>query len=284
MIKFCFFLIWSCIYGLIYEYNKIGNGEKILREKGVMMMDPIAFTILGIPIRWYGLLISLGMVIAVLLMVKRAPRYRISSDKSIDIILWSIPVGVIGARLYYVIFNWSYYQGDIMKMINLRSGGLAIHGGLLAGVLFSAFLCRLWNIRILDFFDLGSPCVAIAQAIGRWGNYFNQEAYGRPTDLPWAILIDGVRVHPTFLYESLWNFGIFIFLMLLERRRRFEGQLFYYYLLLYSFARFFIEGLRTDSLMLGPIRVAQLISAIGFIVALVILIKKRNRSGKLRFR
>lgn len=224
------------------------------------------------------------MILATLTMMKRAKRYHIDPNRVIDFALFIIPFGVIGARLYYVIFNWSYYQGDFLKIINIRTGGLAIHGGLIVGVLVGILLCKLWNIRVLDALDLGMPSVALAQAIGRWGNFFNQEAYGTPTDLPWAILIEGQRVHPTFLYESIWNLLIFIFLVWYEKRRKFEGQIFLLYAVLYSFARFFIEGLRTDSLMIGEFRVAQVLSLVVFVVSLLIIRFNTRKSNKKIFR
>ncbi|MCG8485077.1 MAG: prolipoprotein diacylglyceryl transferase [Clostridia bacterium] len=247
-------------------------------------MDPIAFTIFGISVRWYGILISIGMILATIAIMKRARLYHIDPNRAIDFALVVIPFGVIGARLYYVIFNWSYYEGDFLKIINTRTGGLAIHGGLIAGILVAILLCKLWNIRVMDLLDLGMPAVALAQAVGRWGNFLNQEAYGTPTDLPWAILVDGQRVHPTFLYESVWNLLIFLFLIWYERRRKFKGQIFLLYAMLYSFARFFIEEFRTDSLMIGEFRVAQVLSLIVFIVCLLILRMNTRRKNRRIFR
>ena len=222
--------------------------------------NPVAFTIFGIDVMWYGILISLGMVLAVLISYKRAPIHGIQSDKVLDFVLICIPMGIIGARLYYVIFNWSYYAGDFMKIINIRSGGLAIHGGLIFGLGAAVILCLIWKIRPLNVLDLVIPTVALAQSIGRWGNYFNSEAHGGPTDLPWAVMIDGVPCHPTFLYESIWCFLLFIFLLWLDNHRRFEGQIFLLYGMLYSVERFFVEALRTDSLMIGPFKQAQVLS------------------------
>lgn len=247
-------------------------------------MDPIAFTIFGISVRWYGILISTGMILAAIAMIKRARLYNIDPNRAIDFSLFVIPFGVIGARLYYVIFNWSYYKGDFFKIINIRLGGLAIHGGLIVGILVAVLLCKLWNIRVMSLLDLGMPAVALAQSIGRWGNFLNKEAYGTPTDLPWAILVEGQRVHPTFLYESIWNLLTFLFLIWFERRRKFEGQIFLLYAMLYSFARFFIEGLRTDSLMMGEFRVAQVLSLIVFIASVCLLRINTRRNNRRLFR
>ena len=240
--------------------------------------NPVAFTIIGIDIMWYGIIIAAAMVLAVIVIYKRAPIHGIPSEKSLDFVLICIPMGVIGARLYYVLFNWDYYGGDIYQIINIRGGGLAIHGGLILGFLTAALLCLLWNIRPLNLLDLAAPAIAIAQSVGRWGNYFNQEAHGGPTDLPWAISVDGQMVHPTFLYESIWCFLLFIVLILLDNNRKFEGQIFLLYGILYSFERFFVEWLRTDSLMIGPFKQAQVLSAAVFVIFLIIYIVMRRKS------
>ena len=246
--------------------------------------NPVAFSIFGIDVMWYGILISLGMVLAVLISYKRAPRHDIQPDKVLDFVLICIPLGIIGARLYYVIFNWDYYAGDLMKIINIRSGGLAIHGGLIFGLGAAVILCLVWKYKPLNVLDLVIPTVALAQSIGRWGNYFNSEAHGGPTDLPWAVMIDGVPCHPTFLYESIWCFLLFVFLLWLDNRRKFEGQIFLLYGILYSIERFFVESLRTDSLMIGPFKQAQVLSLTVIVVCAVmyvILNRRHNtRSGK----
>jgi phosphatidylglycerol:prolipoprotein diacylglycerol transferase len=242
--------------------------------------NPVAFSIFGVDVMWYGILISLGMVLAVLITYKRAPRHDIQPDKILDFVLICIPLGIIGARLYYVVFNWSYYAGDLMKIINIRSGGLAIHGGLLFGLGAAVILCLIWKIRPMNVLDLVIPTVALAQSIGRWGNYFNSEAHGGPTDLPWAVMIDGVPCHPTFLYESIWCLLLFIFLLWMDNRRKFEGQIFLLYGMLYSVERFFVEALRTDSLMIGPFKQAQVLSLTVIVVcaiAYMILNKRTNK-------
>ena len=243
--------------------------------------NPVAFSIFGVDVMWYGILISLGMVLAVLITYKRAPRHDIQPDKILDFVLICIPLGIIGARLYYVVFNWSYYAGDLMKIINIRSGGLAIHGGLLFGLGAAVILCLIWKIRPMNVLDLVIPTVALAQAIGRWGNYFNSEAHGGPTDLPWAVMIDGVPCHPTFLYESIWCFLLFLFLLWLDNHRKFEGQIFLMYGMLYSVERFFVEALRTDSLMIGPFKQAQVLSlSLIVICAVVYVILNRRHKTK----
>ena len=222
--------------------------------------DPIAFEIAGIEIRWYGILIALGMLIAVLLSCKRAAYHNLKEDDVLDVALWSIPIGVIGARLYYVLFNLKYYN-SISEAFNIRAGGLAIHGGLIFGITTAVIVCRLKKINPLNMIDLMIPSVALAQAIGRWGNFFNGEAHGGPTNLPWGIIVDGVKVHPTFLYESIWCLLLFIGLSYFDKyKRRAHGQTFALYCIFYSLERFFVESLRTDSLMIGPFKQAQVIS------------------------
>ncbi len=233
----------------------------------------------GFELRWYGVLIGIGVLLATFIVYKRAPRHGISSEKVLDYIIVALPIGIIGARLYYVAFNWSMYNGDFFKIINIREGGLAIHGGLIFGIIAVAVMAWLKFENFFNLMDLAAPAIALAQSIGRWGNYFNSEAHGGPTDLPWAIIVDGQSVHPTFLYESLWCFVIFIVLLILDNNRKFDGQIICLYGMLYSVERFFVEALRTDSLMLGALKQAQVISAVIFVISLVglILLRKRQR-------
>lgn len=225
-------------------------------------MNPVAFEVFGIGIRWYGILIAAAMLIGSVYTIREGKKLGYSEDHLLDLILVVLVSAIVGARLWYVAFNLSYYLSDPSEIINLRGGGLAIHGGVVFGIIAGYFVTR-W--RHLDFFkmaDVIAPVLALGQAIGRWGNFANQEAHGGPTDLPWGIMIDGVRVHPTFLYESLWNLALFAFLMAFKKRKPFDGALMFLYLIVYSVGRFWIEGLRTDSLMVGPFRTAQVTSLI----------------------
>jgi len=242
-------------------------------------MDPVAFEIFGIGVRWYGILISIGLVLGVIIAMKESVRLGLDENVVLDFIIFAVPVAVICARAYYVLFNLSYYNGDIMKMINIRQGGLAIHGSVIGGVLTAIVYTKYKKIKFWKLADICAPGLILGQAIGRWGNFINQEAYGRPTNLPWAIHINGIGVHPTFLYESLWNLLIFIFLMSIRKKKKFDGQLFALYMILYSFGRFFIEGLRTDSLMLGDFRVAQLLSLALIVAGICIYFFKGKRSN-----
>lgn len=242
------------------------------------MPNPIAFSIFGIDIRWYGVLIATGMILAAVITYVRAPRHGIERENILDIVLISIPVGIIGARAYYVIFSWDYYGAHPDQILNFRGGGLAIHGGLIFGLLAAWFVCRHKKISFINALDLALPTVALAQAIGRWGNYFNGEAHGGPTNLPWAITVDGIKVHPTFLYESIWCIIIFAVLILIDNKPHFAGKIACLYGILYSAERFCVEALRTDSLMIGPFKQAQVLSTVVILLCLAayIYLKKKN--------
>lgn len=243
-------------------------------------MDPVAFEIFGIPVRWYGIIMASGILLGLLLALRETKRLGIDEDIILDLVIFAVPAGVIGARLYYVIFNWEYYAGDIWKIINIRQGGLAIHGTLIAAVLTAIVYSRVKGFSFWLLADITAPSIILGQAIGRWGNFINREAYGIPTDLPWGIVIDGVKVHPTFLYESLWDLGVFFILMRFRKRKKVEGEVFLLYGILYSIGRFFIEGLRIDSLMLGNIRVAQLVSVVIIVVASSLIYYRRRAEAR----
>lgn len=245
----------------------------------------IAFTLGGLQIRWYGILITAGALLASIISYRRAPKHRIKPDDVLDLILWTLPIGILGARLYYVIFAWDeFYRDNPMQAFNIRGGGLAIHGGLFFGFITAYIVCHKKGIHFLEMADLILPTVALAQSIGRWGNFFNREAYGRPTDLPWAIVVNGQHVHPTFLYESIWCMLLFFFLIYMDNHhRKFTGQIMCLYGMFYSLERFFVESLRTDSLMIGPFRQAMVLSATIFVLSGALYIwlgsKKRKKSA-----
>ncbi|MCY6960597.1 prolipoprotein diacylglyceryl transferase [Clostridium brassicae] len=249
-------------------------------------MNPIAFKLLGIEVRWYGILISIGMILGLWIAYIQSDIYDISFDVITDIFIISLPISVLSARLYYVIFNWSYYNGNPLEILNIRGGGLAIHGGILGAILSTYFICKHKKINYLQLLDLISPSFILAQGIGRWGNFFNSEAHGGivskefishfPKFIQKGMFIDGSYYHPTFLYESLWDICIFIILIYLSRKRLKNGSIFYLYIILYSVGRFFIEGLRTDSLMIGHLRMAQIMSLILIIIGTTLLILKNH--------
>jgi phosphatidylglycerol:prolipoprotein diacylglycerol transferase len=244
--------------------------------------DRVAFTVFGLDIMWYAICIVVGMVCGSAVACARAPRYGINSDRYLDILLYALPSSIIGARAYYVLFEWGFYREHPDQILNIRAGGLAIHGGLIVAIAVAIFLVRRWKLDPFTVLDLAAPGIALGQAIGRWGNYFNQEAHGGHTDLPWAIIVDGDTVHPTFLYESIWCLLLCLFLLWLEKsgKKKFDGQLILLYVILYSAERFFVEGLRTDSLMIGPLRQAQVISLCCIVGALILWVPFKKRFDK----
>ena len=239
---------------------------------------------IGNGVSWYGILIAAGMLIALYFCMKQAPKYGLTEDNIIDTILWVIPFSIIGARVYYVLFYLDLFRRsdgsiDWASTCRIWDGGLAIYGGVIAGFLVALLYCRRKKLSLWAMADCCVMGLFIGQAIGRWGNFFNEEAHGMQTDLPWAQIIDGIGYHPTFLYESIWCFCLFWFLHWFDdHKRSFDGQMISLYMMLYSVERFFVEGLRTDSLMVGPLRQAQLLS-LGLIaagIALYVFFKKRT--------
>lgn len=239
-------------------------------------MNPIAFNILGIDIRWYGILISFGMIIGIIFASYSCKKKGISYDMMMDIVLIALPSAIVGARLYYVLFNLGDYSKSPMEIFNIREGGLAIHGGIIFAVTATYIYTKKKKINFIRYADAAAPSIIIGQAIGRWGNFFNQEAHGGevsyefikrfPEFIQKGMHIGGSYYHPTFLYESIWNFIVFAILVLILKRTKKQGSVFFAYIGLYSIGRFIIEGLRTDSLMLGPLRIAQLVSLTGVVI------------------
>ena len=252
-----------------------------------MNINPVAFSLGPITVRWYGLLIALAMLIAAVGGCRMMRKAGINEDNFLTIFMVTIVAAILGARAYYVIFELPYYMQHPDEIIAIWHGGLAVHGGLLAGVAAIYFGCRHYRISFWQFTDIMAPFMILGQAIGRWGNFFNQEAYGYevdPTVVPWAMWIDGAYRHPTFLYESCWDLLVFFVLLWLARQawvRR--GEIALGYLMLYSMGRVVVEGFRTDSLMLGPLRMAQVMSLVLFAGALLVLLYRR-RTGKAELR
>ena len=240
-------------------------------------------------IAFYGIIIAIGMLVGVCFILHEAKREGFDEDKFLDICIITIIVGVIGARLYYVIFAWEYYKDNFLSIFNIRQGGLAIYGGVLAGIACVAVLCKIRKHNFLQVMDICIIGVVIGQIFGRWGNFFNREVFGQYTDGLFAMLlpinsirsqqdvtaemlanlvqingVDYISVHPTFLYESLWNVGVLIILLLMIKNKKFNGQVFFTYLLGYGAGRFWIEGIRTDQLKLWGtnIPVSQALAAI----------------------
>ncbi len=255
---------------------------------GLRLDPPSFFTLFGRPVYFYGVLIALGFLLAILYCSRRAPEFGLTEDEFVDLMLRLIPLSIVGARLYFVAFRWRDYADDPLRVFALREGGLAIYGGIIAGVLVITVFCRRRRIPVTAMLDLGAFGVLIGQIIGRWGNFLNREAFGRETEIFCRMGLtdpagNTVYVHPTFLYESLWNLIGFLFLRRFVRtgRRRYDGQVALLYFLWYGAGRAWIEGLRTDSLMLGNsgLRVSQLLSlalVLGTAVCLLLQSRKEH--------
>jgi len=243
-----------------------------------------SFSFFGLTIHWYGVLIATGLFLAYLFAKKKAKKREIASDTLIDIILWGLPSALICARAYYVIFSWAEYKDNFLDVFKIWEGGIAIYGAIIGAVASTAVYCHVKKIPIWRVLDIGSFGLLIGQSIGRWGNFVNAEAYGGETSslFRMQLLNLGISVHPTFLYESMWNVCLFIVLNLFEKHQKFDGQLFLLYVTGYGAGRFLIEGLRQDSLWLGPIRISQLVALICVIVGIVLLILGKKRSEKLK--
>lgn len=241
-------------------------------------VNPIMITIFGINIYWYAFFIVSSMVIGIILCKKNNGKFNIKFDDIFELLIYVIPISIICARLYFVIFKLDMYLEHPLNILNIRDGGLAIYGGIIGAVVTIILFCKKKKISILDMLDFAVPCLALGQCIGRWGNFFNCEAHGTITNsfFRMGIIEDGIykEVHPTFLYESICTLSIFIILTIIQNRRKFKGEVVYIYLALYSFIRIFIEGLRTDSLMLFNLKVSQILSIILFIFSIIMLFKQ----------
>ncbi|HZK34316.1 MAG TPA: prolipoprotein diacylglyceryl transferase [Bacillota bacterium] len=253
-------------------------------------MNP-EFTVLGITIHWYGVIIASAIICGVFLAIRLSRTFKLDPDSIIDFALLSIPMAIVGARVYYIAFKWEYYKSDPISMLYIWEGGLAIYGGVLFGILAGVIFAKWKKISFWNLADLGAPCLILGQAIGRWGNFINQEAYGRAVTNPawqWfpasVFIRDGLPgdqgwYMATFFYESIWNFAILTFLLFYIRKRKREGEVFLLYLILYSAGRIVIEGFRTDSLYVAgtSIRVSQLLSGILIVLGLALFIYRRYK-------
>lgn len=269
-----------------------------------MEINNVAFSIFSFPIYWYGICIGVGMILALLFAFTQAKRFGIDADRMIDVVMIGLVCAIVGGRLYYVLFVDQKYA-SFKELIDLRSGGIAIYGGIIGAFVGAYFACRWRKVPIAPMFDLAAMGFLIGQACGRWGNFFNQEAFGSNTTLPWGmrsetttaylagqqaklaaqgITVDpSLPVHPTFLYESLWCLLGFALLFLYRKRRKFNGEIFLFYIAWYGLGRFVIEGLRTDSLMIGNLRVSQMLAATSVLAALAIwaILRMKNRGKAL---
>ena len=267
-------------------------------------VNRVAFSIGDLPVYWYGILIALGFILAILYVSRRAKEFGVDADRMLDVILGGAIGGIVGARAYYVILQWDYYGQNLSQIFNTRSGGMAIYGGLIGGVLIGLLMCKIRRVKFMPALDLVVGGFLIGQGIGRWGNFVNIEAFGANTSLPWgmsssvitdyltqheaeleAIGMDidpNMPVHPTFLYESLWCLLGFAFIAWYTRRRKFDGELTLLYMMWYGAGRAVIEGLRTDSLMIPgtSLRASQVLAAAMAVVAAIIWIVKTSKVKK----
>ena len=265
-------------------------------------------TIFGFSIAFYGIIIGIGMLLGITLAARDAERRGIGEDTVYDFALLGIVCGVIGARLYYVFFRWDNYRGNLLEILNLRAGGLAIYGGVIGGILSLMFYCKRKKQNFLNLADSSILGVLVGQILGRWGNFFNAEAFGRYTDSLFAMQlrrdivnpiminsallqhlvrvngVDYIQVHPTFLYESVWNLCLLLFLLWYRPKKRFTGEMFFLYLGGYGLGRVWIEGLRTDSLLVPGtgIAVSQALAGVCVLVALLCVLAGRRLAARGR--
>lgn len=250
-------------------------------------IDPVAFNLGTLSVRWYGIIIAVGILLGYFVAQRALVKAGLHKDTLVDIIFYSALFGFIAARIYFVIFQWPYYAENPGEIIKIWHGGIAIHGGLIGGFIAGVIVCKVKNLNPFQIGDIVAPSIILAQGIGRWGNFMNHEAHGGPVSrafleqlhLPNFIIenmyINGQYYHPTFLYESIWDVAGFIILVNIRKHLKL-GETFFLYLTWYSFGRFFIEGLRTDSLMLtSNIRVAQLVSILLILISISLIIYRR---------
>lgn len=261
-------------------------------------LNPIAFNLGPFAVHWYGIFIASAVLIAVFLSVKEGRKRGIDPDNIYDMILWTLPVAIICARIYYVVFQWQYYSQHLNEIIKIWDGGIAIYGALIGAAVVVYLYCRSKLISVWAMLDVIAPTVIMGQGIGRWGNFMNQEAFGNITSLDFLkslhlpsfiinqMYIQGFYRQPTFLYESLWDLLGFVLLMNLRHINKFfkRGEVVLSYIIWYSFGRFFVEGMRTDSLMLfGGIRVSQMLSIVLFVGAIALIIYRRKKEADLPY-
>ena len=247
-------------------------------------LSRIAITIFGVDIYWYAILIVTAILIGIIWSKIYNERFGIKFNDILDLVIFMLPISFVCARIYYCIFSFDSFKNNLLEVFNLRNGGLAIYGGIIGAVLTILIFCKIKKISFLDLLDFLVPVLELGQSIGRWGNFFNIEAYGTETNsfIKMEIIENGITkyVHPTFLYESIVTFICFIILAILSKNRKYTGQITIFYLVIYSFARMIIEGIRIDSLMFYNIRVSQILSLAIFIIFGIILVCKEIKCRK----
>lgn len=251
------------------------------------MVNKVAFSIFGVDVAWYAVIITFGILVAMMVSYRNAKMLGLNLDTFMDVFFYMIVFGVIGARIYYVAFNFDLYKNDLSSILNLREGGIAIYGAIIFGAIAVYVYTKLKKQKFLEYTDCLVPALAIAQAIGRWGNFVNQEAFGYETNSLFAMRImqngNYLTVHPTFLYESALNAFIFIILMIFLRKfQKLSGETTYLYAICYGIGRFFIEGMRSDSLYIGSFRISQIVSILILIVGGILFIRSRYKTVKVK--
>ena len=241
-------------------------------------LNRVACNVFGKDIYWYGIIICIGFVLAALYVNARVKEFGVTSDNLVDCLIICVPTGIVCARIYYVIFEWGYYSQHPSEIIAIWNGGIAIYGAVIGVLIALLVYSRVKKLPFATLCDLAALGLLIGQCIGRWGNFVNGEAHGGPTDLPWGMSIDGADpVHPTFLYESVWNLVGFVGLHFYSKRRKVRGEIALLYVAWYGLGRAWIEGLRTDSLYLGTLRVSQVLAALSCIAAVAVLVRQYRR-------
>lgn len=253
-------------------------------------MNRVAFNIFGFNVYYYSLCILLGVIVAYILITREGKKQGLTKEFTSDLIFYTLIIGILGARVYYCVFNLDYYLANPSEILKIYNGGLAIHGGVIAGLVFVYFYTKKKNVSFIKILDIVAPAVIIAQSFGRWGNFFNQEAHGGITTyqnlknmhIPEFIIngmhIEGKYYYPTFFFESIWCLIGFIILMIARRNKNLrKGFQIGFYFIWYGIGRFFIEALRTDSLMFFNLKIAQIVSLIGIIIGIIIIVTNRNK-------
>ena len=241
-------------------------------------LNRVACNVFGKDIYWYGIIICIGFVLAALYVNARVKEFGVTSDNLVDCLIICVQTGIVCARIYYVIFEWGYYSQHPSEIIAIWNGGIAIYGAVIGVLIALLVYSRVKKLPFATLCDLAALGLLIGQCIGRWGNFVNGEAHGGPTDLPWGMSIDGADpVHPTFLYESVWNLVGFVGLHFHSKKRKFRGEIALLYVAWYGLGRAWIEGLRTDSLYLGTLRVSQVLAALSCIAAVAVLVRQYRR-------
>lgn len=286
-----------------------GTPDVIFPNIGIIVneLNRVAFDIFGYKVYWYGIIIGIGILLGLFAAVFEARRCGMNPELIYDFFIFAVIGGIVGSRLYYVIFSWDNYKGDLLSIFNIRNGGIAIYGCIIGSVITAIVYTFLHKIKFFKFGDICVFGLIVGQIIGRWGNYFNREAFGGFTNSPFAmmylresventsnitqdilnniIMLNGaeyIQVHPTFLYESLWNLGLLIFMSIYKKRKKFDGEITAIYFVGYAFGRFWIEGLRTDQLLLWgtSLAISQILSAVLVVVGITFILYNRQRLVK----